>query len=78
MTYELGGLTGAIIFLLLLSQLIHWIVRKSRRKPKKTFREWLTTWIAGPALFLFGDLCAGMYEDSPHAQLSFLLGVVLI
>jgi hypothetical protein len=56
LAYQFGGLMGTAIFLLLLSQLIHWIVRKIRRKPKKLFREWLNSWIAGPEISL--ALCA--------------------
>jgi apolipoprotein N-acyltransferase len=76
--YQLGRLTGTIIFLLLLSQLIHWIVRKIRRKPRKQFRDWLTSWIAGPELFLFGALWVGIHTNNLNKPFSFLLGVALV
>jgi amino acid transporter len=78
LAYQFGGVIGTIIVLLLLSQLLHWIVRKIRRKPKKLFRDWLRSWIAGPELFLFGALCVRMYEDSSLNQLSFFLGIALV
>jgi hypothetical protein len=76
--YQFGALTGTIIMFLLLSQLVHWILRKIRRRPRKSFRAWLTSWIAGPELFLFGSLGLKMYEGSPKDLFSFGLSAVLV
>jgi hypothetical protein len=74
--YQIGGLFGAIASLLLPVLLIHWIVRKIRRRPRKQFREWLTSWIAGPELFILGLLGEGAYHE-PGNELPFLLAAVL-
>jgi hypothetical protein len=74
--YEFGGFIGAIIIFLLLDQFVHWIVRKIRRKPRKTFRQWLTSWIAGPELLLFGNVCAAGYGDV--GAFALLLGVAFM
>jgi len=75
--YQLGILTGTIVFLLLLNQAIHWLARKILRRPRKQFRQWLTSWIAGPELFVFGLLCESIYQNISHGELSVLLGAVL-
>jgi hypothetical protein len=49
-----------VIFMILVAvgflQLFHWIALKILRKPKMGFRKWITSWIAGPELFLGGLL----------------------
>ena len=41
--WQQGALLGTIAALLTVSLPIHWIVRKIRRRPRKQFREWLTS-----------------------------------
>jgi amino acid transporter len=74
--YQIGGVLGAATFLLLLSLLVHWIVRKIRRRPRKQFREWLTSWIAGPELLILGLIGQGAFQR-PGDELPFLLAYVL-
>ena len=69
--YQLGILTGTIVFLLLLNQAIHWLARKILRRPRRQFRQWLTSWIAGPELFVFGLLCEGIYQNIPTESFPF-------
>jgi hypothetical protein len=75
--HAFGTLLGAIIVLFLPSQLVHWIVRKVRRRPRKQFLEWLTSWIAGPELLVLGLIGQGVFQ-TPGQELPLLFGVVLL
>lgn len=72
--YQFGALTATIIIWLLLLQLVHWIVRKIFRRPRKPLLDWLKSWIAGPELFLIGAVWVTVYEGSPRDQFSYILG----
>jgi hypothetical protein len=54
--YQIGGLAGTALAMVVLFKLVNWIIRKIRHRPKMPFRDWLTSWWAGPELFFIGSL----------------------
>jgi len=42
--YQLGGITSEIILMVIVFQLVHWTVRKIRRRPKMPFRASPPRW----------------------------------
>jgi len=67
-SYQTGEVFGALVVTYLILRLVNGIIRKIRRRPKKTFRQWLTSWIAGPELFLSGMFIAVLAQGNSEAD----------
>jgi heme/copper-type cytochrome/quinol oxidase subunit 3 len=75
--YQIGQLIADIIITTVILVFVHWVIRKIRRRQRKTVRQWLTSWAAGPELFIFGYLFTWRHmqhlEEGPLIAIFYLI-----
>jgi heme/copper-type cytochrome/quinol oxidase subunit 3 len=77
--YQIGQIIADILITTAVLVFVHWVVRKIRRRQRKTVRQWLTSWAAGPELFLFGYLFTWHHmQDLEEDPLTYMFFVIIV